>query len=130
MVNEAKGNIIFNIKTEGPFKIIATKPNSGSTHPLAATQPSSKEIGGKSETMSDLQPNKIVQMKIEFLPPSLSDSIEWPIIKSCIKKGRINIAFANGKSQFFNILGNLLKPKLNIVFKSYAKTKKLLMKLI
>ena len=52
---------------------------------------------------------------MEFLPPSLSDSIEWTIIKLCIKKGRIDIAFANGKSQLFNILGNLLRPKLNIV---------------
>jgi len=115
LVNETKAIIIFNLSTEGPFRIVGTKTNSGSVHPLAATRPSSRGIGAKPETMFSLQPDKIAQLKIEFTPPDAQDLNEWPLVQSCVKKGKINVAFANGKSQFFNILGNLLRPKVSII---------------
>ena len=103
LTNETKANIIFNISTEGPFKIIDTKTNSGSVHPLAPAFPSSKGIKTKAETMFSLQPDKIVQMKIKFFPPEPTNYMEWPLVQSQIKKGLINVAFANGKSQHFNL---------------------------
>jgi len=33
--NETKADLIFNVSTEGAFEIIASKTNSGATHPLA-----------------------------------------------------------------------------------------------
>jgi hypothetical protein len=82
LVNETKANLIFNVNTEGPFKIVNTKTNSGSIHPLAPVRPSSKGIKAAPETMFSLQPDKIVQMKIEFSPPNCANLADWPIVKT------------------------------------------------
>lgn len=82
LINETKANLIFNISTEGPFRINSSKTNSGSVHPLAPTRPSSKGIKPKAETMFSLQPNKIVQLYIEFLPPAANNIAEWPLVKA------------------------------------------------
>ena len=74
--------MIFNLTTDGPFKIVGTKTNSGSVHPLAPVRPSSKSIKSKAETMFSLQPSKIVQLKVEFMPPSPSNDVEWPLVKA------------------------------------------------
>mmetsp|Transcript_6993 Transcript_6993/g.7912 ORF Transcript_6993/g.7912 Transcript_6993/m.7912 type:complete len:308 (-) Transcript_6993:18-941(-) len=124
LVNETKANMIFNLSTEGPFKIVATKTNSGSTHPLAASKPSSKGVGSKPETMFSLQPDKIVQMRIEFIPPDPTNLAEWPVVKACIKKGLIRVAYANGKFQTFNLTGNLLRPKVSIITMKPCKNEK------
>ena len=124
LVNETKANIIFNVNTDGPFKIVSTKTNSGSTHPLAPTRPSSKGLKAKPETMFSLQPDKIVQMKIEFMPPDPNNQMEWPLVQSCIKRGIINVVFANQKVQHFNLLGNLVRPKVTIVTLKPCKNEK------
>lgn len=82
LINETKANLIFKVDTEGPFKIIGTKTNSGSVHPLAPVRPSSKGINAAPETMFSLQPDKIVQMKIEFSPPNSSNLTDWPLVKT------------------------------------------------
>jgi hypothetical protein len=33
--NETKANLMFNVSTEGPFELVASKTNSGAKHPLA-----------------------------------------------------------------------------------------------
>lgn len=124
LTNETKANIICNISTEGPFKIIDTKTNSGSVHPLAPAFPSSKGIKARAETMFSLQPDKIVQMKVKFFPPDPNNLMEWPLVQSQLKKGLINVAFANGKSQHFNLQGNLLRPKVTVITAKPCKNEK------
>ena len=114
LVNETKANLIFNLNSSGPFKIIGTKTNSGSSHPLAPKRPSSRGLKGQVDTMFSLQPDKLVQLKVEFSPPN-PNSADWPLVKSYIQKGLINVAFANGKMQQFSLLGNLLRPKVSII---------------
>lgn len=124
LVNETKANLIFNLETEGPFKIISTKTNSGSVHPLAPTKASSKKINNEPMKMFSLQPDKIVQMKIKYSPPDPTNHMEWPLVKAYIKKGLINVAFANGKHQSFNLLGNLVRPNVCVKTEKSCKNEK------
>lgn len=124
LVNETKANLVFNMKTEGPFEIVGSKTNSGSVHPLAPTRPASKGINAKAITMFNLQPDKIVQIKVKFSPPNPKDHLEWPVVQSFVKKGLLNVEFVNGKSQNFNLLGNLLRPKVNVYTEKPCKNEK------
>jgi hypothetical protein len=124
LVNETKANLIFNLETEGPFKITSSKTNSGSVHPLASTKASSKKINNEPMKMFSLQPDKIVQLKVEFSPPDPNNHMEWPLVRSYIKKGLITVAFANGKQQSFNLLGNLVRPKVIITTEKPCKNEK------
>jgi len=124
LVNETKANLIFNLLTEGPFKIVATKTNSGSVHPLTASKPSSRGVRSKAETMFSLQPDKLVQMKIEFSPPDPNNINEWPVVQAFVKRGLIKAMYANGKIQSFNLVGNLLRPKVSVMTLKPCKNEK------
>ncbi len=77
--NETKANMIFNISADGPFEILKTKTNSDSFHPLS-NRPTSKSIKEGAETNFNLQPNKILQIAMNFLTPDPSNGGEWPDI--------------------------------------------------
>ena len=125
LVNETKANLIFNLVTEGPFKIVHTKTNSGSVHPLAASKPTSKGLGAKPETMFSLQPDKLVQMKIEFTPPDPANLNDWPLVQAFVKRGLIKVMYANGnKIQLFNLVGNLIRPKVSVITLKPCKNEK------
>lgn len=82
LVNETKANLVFNIKTSEPYRIVDTKTNSGSEHPLAPKRPSSKGLKAAPNTMFSLQPDKIVQLKVKFTPPDPNNHMEWPLVQS------------------------------------------------
>ena len=113
MKNDSKANMIFNISTEGPYEVVKTKTNSEEMHPLSK-KPGLKTIQQTAETMFNLQPNTIVQLTTVFITPDQSNKDEWPDIIHVEQKGRINVAFANGKSQSFDLLGKLTRPQLRL----------------
>ncbi len=65
--------------------------------------------------MFDLQPDKIVQLKVKFHPPNPLNHMEWPLVQSYVKKGLLQVEFANGKGQSFNLLGNLVRPRVKVI---------------
>lgn len=124
LVNKTKANLIFNLSTEGPFKIVTTKTNSGSVHPLAASKPSSRGLKSKADTMFSLQPDKLVQMKVEFTPPDPNNITEWPVVQAFVKRGLIKAMYANGKIQSFNLIGNLVRPRVSVITLKPCKNEK------
>ena len=74
--------------------------------------------------MFNLQPAKMLQMTMAFLTPEPTDKAEWPDIIRIPNEGRLNVAFANGKSQSFKMLGMLIWPKLFIQTQKPCKNMK------
>lgn len=105
--------MVFNISTEGPFEVVKTKTNSEEMHPLSK-KPGLKTVVQKAETMFNLQPSTIVQLTTVFVTPEATNKEEWPDIIYVEQKGRINVAFANGKSQSFDLMGKLVRPQLKL----------------
>jgi len=66
----------------------------------------------KVETAFCLQPLKIVEIHVKFNAPKASEQAEWPMIMQNGRQGELQAAFSNGDMQSFNILGQLLRPKL------------------
>ena len=66
----------------------------------------------KVETAFCLQPLKIVEIHVKFNAPKASEQTEWPMIMQNIRQGELQAAFSNGDMQSFNLLGQLLRPKL------------------
>jgi len=49
-----------------------------------------------------------------FLTPDPNDKNDWPDIIRIPNEGRLNVAYANGKSESFKMMGMLIRPKLFI----------------
>lgn len=122
--NDTMANLVFNITSEGPFEIVKTKTNSGAAHPLSAQSARSKPIKPKVETMFDLQPDKILQIGMKFIAPDPRDISQWPNIMKHQVMGKLNIAFANGRTQNYLVAGTLLRPRVNLITEKPSKNEK------
>ena len=67
------------------------------------------------ETAFSLQPLKIVELHVKFIAPKASDLTEWPNIMHNSRKGELMANFSNGDNQAFEILGQLMRPKLMLL---------------
>lgn len=110
--NDTKADLTFNFSVNGPFDIVKSKTNSGAKHPLATSMTPSKVLKQKVETAFCLQPLKIVELHVKFNAPKASDLAEWPNIMHNSRQGDLVANFSNGDNQSFELLGQLLRPKL------------------
>ena len=69
-------------------------------------------VKAKVETAFCLQPLKIVELHVRFNAPKSADQVEWPMIMHNARSGELQAAFSNGDTQSFDILGQLMRPKL------------------
>ena len=82
---------------------------------MAIAQQPSKVLKQKIETAFCLQPLKIVELHVKFLAPKASDQTEWPMIMHNTRKGELVANFANGDNQKFELLGQLMRPRLMLL---------------
>lgn len=113
--NDTKADLTFNFGVTGPFEIVKSKTNSGAKHPMATSQTPSKVLKQKVETAFCLQPLKIVELHVKFMAPKASDLTEWPNIMHNSRKGELTANFSNGDNQSFELLGQLMRPKLMLL---------------
>ena len=113
--NDTKADLTFNFNVQGPFEIVKSKTNSGAKHPMAITQTPTKVLKPKVETAFCLQPLKIVELHVKFMAPKASDNTEWPMIMQNTRNGDLVASFGNGDTQSFELLGQLMRPKLMLL---------------
>ena len=110
--NDTKADLTFNFSVNGPFDIVKSKTNSGAKHPMATEKTPSKVLKQKVETAFCLQPLKIVELHVKFNAPKSSDLAEWPMIMNNARQGALQASFSNGDTQNFDLIGQLMRPKL------------------
>ena len=115
LTNNKQTDISFNLNITGPFSLVSTKTNA-LLHPLERGSASSKSLKTKTKvmTMFQLQPSKVVDVKIKANKPIPTEKGEWPLIEQVIKKGKIEIFYTNGTKQFITLEMDLFRPIISL----------------
>jgi hypothetical protein len=56
-----------------------------------------------------------VELHVKFMAPKASDNTEWPMIMQNTRNGDLVASFGNGDTQSFELLGQLMRPKLMLL---------------
>jgi hypothetical protein len=109
--NKTDADLIFSVDLSGRFKLYASRTNSPKKYTFGTLR---KTLKNEPETQFHLIPDSLIELDVDFIGYEENDHDNWPLAPVARLPGLINITFANGIYQSFELEGALLRPILQL----------------